>query len=464
VIEIGGDVRASQIISDNPMTNAGSGENDSIFLTVGIIVGVLALGYVVFRKYFKIGLVRTNSSKDSNRSVKSMKHVKKSMKSSHFGIFVLVSLSLLFTVPSAFADVAEDNPAIQNSASNSNAAFKLMNLITNGQNEAATLSTVIENNGLNQSLLDDFTDALDEAAALSAAGDLEGAQAALDEADALLDDVYDEIYDEVDSQQSTRYDIFVNDAITSLTFLVENGATLGLTDVVIDELKNTLAILEGGDYDEIIAATSETSNTGLTFSMFPGLDNASPTAKDPDEGKAQGKGVGLADDIKLHPAFDNLPDKFKQKFGISTEPAPGTLSVDGSGEETNGFFEGLDGWKAALDNGLGLFNENNPALEKGQGIGLGKTPWIFEYGFSPDDGFGSPFGDDFWEKFGSDRGREYGMKMKAEGQKKAAEGQAQGEESSGGNGQGQGGPPCGSPPCGGPPGGGPPGGGPPGGP
>ena len=47
VIEIGGDVRASQVISDNPMTNAGSGENDSIFLTVGIILGVLAVGYVV---------------------------------------------------------------------------------------------------------------------------------------------------------------------------------------------------------------------------------------------------------------------------------------------------------------------------------------------------------------------------------------------------------------------------------
>jgi hypothetical protein len=54
VIEIGGDVRASQVTSD-PMTDAGSGENDSIFLTVGIILGVLALGFVVIRKYFKIG-------------------------------------------------------------------------------------------------------------------------------------------------------------------------------------------------------------------------------------------------------------------------------------------------------------------------------------------------------------------------------------------------------------------------
>jgi hypothetical protein len=57
VIEIGGDVRSSQVISDP--TNQGTGENDSIFLTVGIILGVLALGFVVLRKYFKIGLVRT---------------------------------------------------------------------------------------------------------------------------------------------------------------------------------------------------------------------------------------------------------------------------------------------------------------------------------------------------------------------------------------------------------------------
>jgi len=100
VIEIGGDVRASQIISDTPMTNDGSGENDSIFLTVGIILGVLAVGYVIFRKYFKIGLVRTSGSSGSNRLVKSRKHVKKNVKSSHIGIFALAFLTLLLTVPS----------------------------------------------------------------------------------------------------------------------------------------------------------------------------------------------------------------------------------------------------------------------------------------------------------------------------------------------------------------------------
>jgi len=132
VIEIGGDVRASQVISENPMTNEGSGENDSIFLTVGIILGVLAVGFVVFTKYFKIGLVRTNSSKSSNQSVKSRKHVMKNMKSGHFGIFVLVSLSLLLTVPSAFADHDPD------------LAYSLLNSITDDQTELENLQTLIE--------------------------------------------------------------------------------------------------------------------------------------------------------------------------------------------------------------------------------------------------------------------------------------------------------------------------------
>ena len=441
IIEISGDVRASQIISENPIPDVNDGGNDFIFLTVGIILGVLAMGYVVFRKYFKIGLVRTNTSKGSNRPNKLSKRHKKNVKSRHIGIFALAFLPLLFAIPSAFGQVAEDNPGIPNAASHANSSFELMDLITNGQNEAATLSSIIENNGLNQSLLDDYTDALEEAASLAAISDYSGAQAALDGADALLVDVYAEIYAEVDSQQNARYDHFVDDAIESINTILDlqEQGLISLSDVVIKELQATLDILQSGDTEAILGVTSETSDVGLTFTMHPGLDNASPKAKASDNAK----GVGLTDE-GMPAAFQNLPYKIKAKFGFSTDNNIGAQSIDGEtngdGEnngESNGdvsIFSFLKNFGVALDNA----NPDN----NGKGVGLGVGPnapgladkpiyWFLDPGFSPDDEFAPPpFAEDFEPgKYGKD----IAAQKKAEAQKRAEDGKA--------HSQGSGGPP-----------------------
>jgi len=361
------------------------------------------------------------------------------MKGRHLGIFALALLPLLLTVPSAFAQVTEDNLGIPTAISNdAQSVFDLMDLITSGQNEAATLSAIIENNGLNQSLLDDYTDLLEEAAALAAAGYTDDALDALGDADALLNDVYNEIYDEVDSQQSARYDHFVDDAITSLTFLIENGADLGLTSAVIDELIETLAVLEGGDYNEIIAATSETSNTGKLFIIHPGLDNSANA----DTSQAS---------EKLPAALENLPDKIKVKFGISTNNI-GTQSTDGTGdgnEDDNG---------DSVFPGFGAAGINPAGIGQETGVGLGGTPpGFFNIEWSPDDWWGWSF-DDFAPPFGEEF--EPGAYGRANAAEKAAKGLDIARERSEGRGQSAPeipeppeppGPPCGSPPCGGPP-------------
>ena len=307
------------------------------------------------------------------------------MKGRHIGIFALVFIFLSVTVPSAFAQVSGDNPGIPNAAVNAQSVFELMDLITSGQTEAATLSQVIENNGLDVNLLNDYTDALDEAASLAAIGDYTSAEAALDDADALLDDVYNEIYAEVDSQQNARYDHFVDDAITSLTFLVENGESLGLSNVVINELKDALAIFLNGDAEEILAATGEDSNLGLVSSVFsgdvtshPGFgkadDNPNEKATDPD-GKGRGLGLGIE---------ERLPPGIAERYGLNSNDDLGTQSTDGTGDENNGFFESF------IEN-FGIASEKgNPDDAQGQGIGLGKIPWIFDYGFSPDDNASPP--------------------------------------------------------------------------
>ena len=325
-------------------------------------------------------------------------------------------------MPAAFAQVTEDNPGIPTAVSNdAQSAFDLMDLITSGQNEAVTLSAIIENNGLDVSLLDDYTDLLEEAAALAAAGETDDALDALYDAEGLLNDVYNEIYDRVDSQQDARYDHFVDDAITSLTFLIENGGALGLTDVVIDELKDTLAILEGGNYDEIIAATSETSNTGMMFTIHPGLDNSAETSQASE---------------KLPAALQNLPYKIKVKFGL-TDSNSGTQNTGGAGADNGDSV--FPGFGAAGDNPAG-----NPSfIAQETGVGLGGTPPGFtNIGWSPDDWFRGFAFDDWLSPLGDDF--EPGAYGRAKAAEKRAEGIAKGIAAREGHG-----PPAGTP--GGPP-------------
>jgi len=245
----------------------------------------------------------------------------KDMKGRHIGIFALAFLPLLLTVPSAFAQ----ETGIPNAAGHANAAFNLMDLITNGQTEAATLTQMIANNGLNLSL-DEYAEALDEAAGLVAAGEYEDAEAVLADADEIIDDVYTQLYAQVDSRQNERFTDFVEDAKSSIEFILNN---VDISDPVRIELQATLDIFEGGDHGAILAATSESSDAGLTASMIPGFDKAS------DNG--QGKGIGLG---QVPPGIQKLPDKIKAQFGYSTDSNPSTVSYEGTdGAIGNGVLE-----------------------------------------------------------------------------------------------------------------------------
>jgi len=280
------------------------------------------------------------------------------MLSPHLGIFALAFLTLALTMPSAFAQVSGDNPAILNSASHSNAAFKLMEKITAGQEEFATLDALITSNGLNMGTgLTEYAEALDLATELAASDNPDDwVQAAdiLDGSEETLDDVYTQLYAQVDSRQNARFVEFVDKATTSIEFILTNAATLGISQLVYDELETTLAILEGGDAETILAATSEDSNLGLTAAMFPddhpGFGNASP------DNKGQGKGIGLGDAENLPPGLNKLPPGIKAKYDISTdsnlstESSDGTDGTNGDGEtndEDFNFFSTLPGWDMA---------------------------------------------------------------------------------------------------------------------
>jgi len=174
---------------------------------------------------------------------------------SHIGIFALALLPLLLTVPSAFADEYDQD-----------LAFNLMLSISDGQTDIANLEALIEDNNFTVDL-NGYADALDEAAGLVAIDEYAEAQLVLDNAEIAHNDIYTEIYEQVDSRQNERFDEFIEEAKTSLNFLINYGPDLGLTPPVVDQLASTLKIIESGDKAAIKAATSENSEVALTWTV-----------------------------------------------------------------------------------------------------------------------------------------------------------------------------------------------------
>jgi len=213
-----------------------------------------------------------------------------------------------------------------------------MEKITAGQDELATLEYLITSNSLNMGIgLEKYGEVLVRAAELSDSDDPDDwaeAAAILEGSETIIDDIYTQLYAQVDSRQNVRFTEFVDKATTSIDFILANAATLGISQAVYDELETTLAILESGNYEEILAATSEDSNIGLTASMFPddhpGFGKASDVAKGTDDepGKAQGKGIGLGDANNLPPGLQKLPPGIQKRYDISTDS---NLSTESSG-------------------------------------------------------------------------------------------------------------------------------------
>jgi len=369
------------------------------------------------------------------------------MKSSHFGIFVLVSLSLLLTVPSAFADHDPD------------LAYSLLNSITDDQTELENLQTLIEENNFTVDRIDDYTGALETAIALVADDKYTEAQVVLEDAEEIHDEIYNQIYLKIEEQQDARFDEYVETAKSSLNFIVENGASLGLTQPVIDQLATTLQVLEYGTDDQIEAATGGNSQIGITLSVLPN-DLSLPSSFT--------TGSGAAEQLK-----SKLPPGIAKKYGYSTDNDLGTESSDyngdyngdDNGDENNGrpaFFNDLESFVNDFP-GFGQASEKNNGQGKGVGLGdetnlpYGITKkfdpaWTYQ-GFSPD----SEIGGDIFDNAGLteaelDAIAEYreaqfeAAQEAAEAESEAAqeaaeeaEEEAEEEEEGGGNGGGNGG-------------------------
>jgi len=183
------------------------------------------------------------------------------MKGRHFGIFALALLPILLTVPSAFAD--------HDPAHDSALEYSLMLSISDAQSDLTNLQAMAENNGFTVEYGDYNIATFDEAAGLVDDFQYEAAQTLLDDAELSHDYIYDQFYEQIEEQQDVRFDEYVESAKFSLTFLIENGPALGLTQPTILQLATTLEVLEYGTDSQIKAATGGNSQIGITLSVLP---------------------------------------------------------------------------------------------------------------------------------------------------------------------------------------------------
>ena len=93
-------------------------------------------------------------------------------------------------------------------------------------------------------------------------GDIPDAQAKLAIANDLLEELFAQMNNLASDPENNddRIEAFTEKTITEIKSLLENGNKIGLTQNTINELQATLAILESGDAELILAATSEDAN------------------------------------------------------------------------------------------------------------------------------------------------------------------------------------------------------------
>jgi len=242
-------------------------------------------------------------------------------------------------------------PGIQNQL-DANSIFSLEESITGSESDGENLSSLISTNGFDIDL-GDYNDALDNAKESLANGDFIGAEEQLDLANELLDDVYEELYEAIDSEQPERIDAFIENTIETLEFIISNAQALGLTDDDVASIQAVLVILQSGDVDKILEATSEDSelNQGQDYDPQISANEVDQGPEGPDDSAGSDGADGENHGGDVPPGFekkvaeDNLPPGFEKKVDGLKIDEDGKLVATGEGDLSPGFLKMLENEK-----------------------------------------------------------------------------------------------------------------------
>ena len=139
--------------------------------------------------------------------------------------------------------------------------FTVSEDINDSEEEVAGLKLLLSENNFNVDSTG-YDQAINLAKEALANGDIPDAQAKLAIANDLLEELFAQMNNLASDPENNddRIEAFTEKTITEIKSLLENGNKIGLTQNTINELQATLAILESGDAELILAATSEDAN------------------------------------------------------------------------------------------------------------------------------------------------------------------------------------------------------------
>jgi len=172
---------------------------------------------------------------------------------------------------------------------------ELVDTISNSEIDADEIRDLAIQNDLDISF-GDYDDAIEDAKALLAGGDLEGANQQFENAEDLLEDAFDQIDEGIDLQQDDRVDEFVTSTILQLEGIIEGAKGLGIAQSFIDELQETLDIIKNAEStDDILAVTGPSSAlNNLISELTPvGPPDGVPGQGPPDGVPGQGPPDGV---------------------------------------------------------------------------------------------------------------------------------------------------------------------------
>ncbi len=158
----------------------------------------------------------------------------------------------------------------QNSTSNdANLTAALVQSITDSQNNAAQIRALAKSNGLSASIFGDYDAAINAANEDIANGDFQSATQQLSVAQDLLDKIYQQLQNQAQASVDSRANHFLETTKTSLSSMIDNAKSLGLSQTTIDALQSELDKLQGvTTTSEIIDTTDESSQLQNTTDQY----------------------------------------------------------------------------------------------------------------------------------------------------------------------------------------------------
>jgi hypothetical protein len=149
----------------------------------------------------------------------------------------------------------------QNSTSNdANLTVTLVQSITDSQNNAAQIRALAQTNGVSTSIFGDYDTAINAANADIANGDFQSATQQLSSAQNLLDKIYQQLQNQAQASLDSRANHFLDNTKATLSEMIDNAKSLGLSQSTIDALLSELDKLQGvKTTSEIIDTTSQSS-------------------------------------------------------------------------------------------------------------------------------------------------------------------------------------------------------------